>query len=104
MRIIELKFTQLESGQPFVYRDALINAVKIPARGMNIDDMEKALPIIAAIRGANGKVVLEDTAHQLVVQRLGETVWMMADPAIVQFVKDVRDAPPMDANALLDKK
>lgn len=103
MRLLELKTAHLEDGQPLDYKNNLILILKNHPQGMSIDEMEKALSIIGTVRKGNGTVALEDADHEYIVKRLEGTRWMVADPATVQFVKDVRDAPKRDANELLAK-
>lgn len=104
MKIVELKTTQVENGGNFVYKDVLTHTLKTHPQGMGIEEMERVLRILGTVRQANGRVVLEDVDHEYVVKRLTGTQWTVADAAIVQFVKDVREAPALDANALLQEK
>lgn len=101
MKLIAFKTAEMESGAPFDYKNVLIATLKQHPQGMGIEEMEKVLRIVGILKSANGKCALEDADYDYVVKRMSETQWMVADPAIVEFIKDLRAAPVYDVNAAL---
>lgn len=107
MRAIELKTKQLEIGETFEYGRALIDALRVKNQGMDIDEMERAVTCIGAVRRAlNAKVereqprvaYLEDDYFKYLVERLDAQRWRVADPVILEFVKDVKAAEQAEAS------
>lgn len=93
MKTIVLKTLEMDNKSDFEYKDHLLNLLRVkPDGGMDLVEMEKALGIIGKLRRANGSVTLEDAEHQYLAERVNAQRWSIADPAIVSFIKDVRDA------------
>lgn len=100
MKRFQLRVLALEN-RPFDYREELINSLKVsPDVGFDLAEMEKALRVIGVIRRANGAVLLEDAEHQYLVGRLDAQRWRFADEAILTFVREVKGAETVSADAL----
>ncbi len=105
MKQIELKTIENDDGGKFAYKDVLLAKMRVHPQGITLDDMEKrALPVIAKLKHANKNVLLEDAEHEYLLKRLQLPDWGTADSAIVQLVGDVKNAPTVDVDALLEEK
>lgn len=102
MKVIALKTILTEGGSTFSYADTLIAKLRMHPHGIAPLDMKKyALPIIRKIEAATDRVAVEDAEHEFIVKRLSRPDWITVDAAVVQFVDDIKNAPVLDANALL---
>jgi len=100
VRRIELKRVEADDESDFDYREVLIDILRVNQQGMDLAEMETALTCIGKIKrapkqeGEGSFVDLEDAEHQYVDRRVSAHRWRVADSAIVNFVKAVRDAKP----------
>lgn len=82
-----------ESKAIFNYQDALMDILRVREQGMDLVEMEKALSCIGKIKRGTDKVILDDAEHAYLIARVSEHKFRIADSALVQFVKDIRNAP-----------
>lgn len=101
MRVVPLRTVQAENGEQFEYRTAFIEVLRVTPQGMTIPEMEQALGIIAQVKSANGVLALEDSDWVFLKGRLNAARWSVAEPALVEMVKTVNDAPSKTATELL---
>lgn len=104
MKHITLAVTELESGEPFNYRNQLINIAQNPIllpdgrgglqpQGVLPDEMEKRLRLLKVLRPlSDGDVAaFEDADHTLLVSLLDQTRWGIASEALMAFIVAVRE-------------
>ena len=93
MRRIELKTVEADDKADFDYRDVLIGILRVRGQGMDLAEMETALGCIGKIKRGEAYADVEDAEHKYLMERVKEHRWRIADTAIVQFVKDLENAP-----------
>ncbi len=98
MRQIEMIAVQMEDGRMLDYRKQIIDILRLRDKGMDIAQMEQAIEAIGAIRRAGAYAILEEESYELLLQRLKETSWQIADPAILKFDKAIKAAPQFKAD------
>lgn len=100
MKSFELKVATMSNGLKFDYREVLNDILRLKPQGMDLVEMEKALRVIGAVKRASGTVQLEDDEHQYLLARVNEHRWSVADQAILDFSKEVREAKaPLEVRA-----
>ena len=105
LRKVEVTPPGIIEPQMFVYSDMMLLVLtkKEPGQGMDFAEMERALSVSKAIRTAveaGRETALLETADfdYLKGRLLGFRNWQIADEAIAEMIRSVRDAPEVDLN------
>lgn len=96
MRQIELKKVKNEDGAELDYRTTILVIAKNHPQGIRVDNMEKAVRVIAAVRRANGMVKLEDADWQTLKEYIAVYPFAIADPSLIQFKEDIFSAQEVE--------
>lgn len=106
MRKFILKRTQLETGDEFDYAKQIVETLRVKnEKGADLEEMIQAVRCITATRNAikdwtsdkpECAVLWEENDYQYVKARFAETRWRLIDPAIVEFMTQLRDAPTIE--------
>lgn len=88
-------------GAEFPYAELMTMVLRAAPQGMSLDEMEIAVGAIAAVRKAKeanaAEVVLEEAQFAHLHSKVQAFRWGIADPAIIEFARDVATAEKFDA-------
>ena len=96
MKQIELKRVTMDDGSILDYRSILEEVAKRHPQGITVDEMEKAVRVLAALKRAVDAVKLEDADWEILKQYLAVYRFGIVDVALIQFRDDVRNAPTIE--------
>lgn len=96
MKTIELK--RLETikpdGSPTVldYKiqlEGIMRAPLDPSRGADIEEIRNSIRVLDVLSKAKDKLVLEDADYEYMCRKVNAARYILASPAVIQFVDDV---------------
>lgn len=96
MRAIELKIVESDGKPTLDYRLNIRTALCTPVgnNGVTYDEMAKVLPIIRKVDAADQILLLEEAEHEILVERIKQAKYPVADQVIFDMIEDIIHAPP----------
>lgn len=106
MRKFMLKHAPLETGEDFDYAKQITETLRLKnEKGADLEEMIQAVRCITAVRSAvkdwapgepDRAVLWEENDYNYVKARFEEVRWRLIDPAIVEFMTQLRAAPVVE--------
>lgn len=97
MKKVMLKTVPVDNSVDLDYRSQMIEALSRPQNaqaGTDYAEMAKVLPLIRKLEKAEGKphILLEDTEHQLISERLKSQKFAINHPSLFEMISDIVEA------------
>ena len=96
MKQIELKVLTGDDGLVVNYKEVITMAARLHPRGITIDDMEKAVRVLSAVKRADGVLKLEDADWEVLKTYIKVYPFSVVDETLIQFKKDIDSAPTIE--------